>query len=73
MEQVYVVQIPRYLHHERKCLEAKKKELDCWDEFQVYQEVPDEGQQTIGTNWILTEKVIDGKKCLFFCILYQLP
>ena len=56
-----MVQIPRYLHNDPKCMQAKLKELDSWDEFRVYDEVKDVGQQTLGTNWILTEKVIDGE------------
>ena len=50
VEGVFVVQIPRYLHNESKCIEAKAKELGSWDEFGVYKEVPDEGQETLGTN-----------------------
>ena len=43
IETAFVVQIPRYLHSEPKCVEAKQKELSCWDEFHVYDEVKDEG------------------------------
>lgn len=60
-EQVFVVHIPRFLHKEQKCVDAKEKELSSWDEFEVYEEVPNTGQETLGTSWILTEKVIDGK------------
>ena len=59
-EQVFVVQIPRYLHDDQKCIKAKEKELKSWDEFGVIEEVTDEGQETLGTSWMLTEKVIDG-------------
>ena len=61
VETAFVVQIPRYLHNDPKCMQAKLKELDSWDEFHVYDEVKDVGQQRLGTNWILTEKVIDGE------------
>ena len=27
-----------------------------WDKYQVYQEVDDEGEVRLGTNWVLTEK-----------------
>ena len=61
VEEVFVVQVPRYLHNQPHCIEAKEKELTSWDEFQVYDEVPDTGQDCLGTNWMLTEKVIDGR------------
>ena len=35
-------------------------ELEKFDENDVYEEVKDEGQARIGTNWVLQEKVIDG-------------
>ena len=57
---VYVVGIPRYRHHEQVCKQAKEKELDSWDRYQVYEEVKDIGQIRLGTNWVLTEKVVDG-------------
>ena len=58
---VYVVQIPKYRHHEKICLEAKNKEFASWDEFAVYEEVPDEGQTWLDTHWVLTEKLVEGK------------
>ena len=61
VETAFVVQIPKYLHNESRCMDAKEKELSCWDEFGVIEEVRDEGQKTLGTNWILVEKVIDGE------------
>ena len=35
--------------------------MNCWDEFDTYEEVKDEGQKTIGLVWILVEKLINGK------------
>ena len=61
VQKVFVVQIPRYLHSDPKCVQAKAKELESWDEFGVYEEVCNEGQETIGTSWMLVEKVINGK------------
>ena len=59
---VYVVQIPRYRHHESVCKEAKERELSSWDEFEVYEVVEDKGQTRLGTNWVLTEKLVDNKQ-----------
>ena len=59
--QTFVMTIPRYLHNDKRCRAAKEKELTSWDTFDVYREVADEGQPRIGTNWVLTEKVINGE------------
>ena len=60
-DEVLVMTIPRHLHGERRCQDAKEKEFKAWDDFQVYQEVKDVGQPRIGTNWVLTEKIINGE------------
>ena len=38
-----VVSIPRYLHDQPECVEAKIKELKNWTDFGVYEEVQDLG------------------------------
>ena len=60
-DEVYAVIVPRYRHGEKKCLEAKLVELERFDEYDAYEEVPDEGQETLGTSWVLTEKIKEGK------------
>ena len=40
---VHEVIIPRFRHGEVKCKEAKEEELSRFDEFDVYDEVEDEG------------------------------
>ena len=60
-DEVLVMTIPRYLHGERRCQEAKEKEFKAWDNYEVYKEVKDQGQPRLGTNWVLTEKIIDGE------------
>ena len=60
-DEVFAVNIPRHLHGDKGCREAKEVELSRFDEFNAYEEVPDEGQECLGTNWVLTEKVKDGK------------
>ena len=59
-DSVYVVNIPRYRHNEEACKQAKDKELAAWDRYEVYEEVEDVGQVRLGTNWVLTEKEVDG-------------
>ena len=51
-----VVSIPRHLHNEPECVEAKEKELQNWEQFGVYEEVNDIGQPKINTNWVLIRK-----------------
>ena len=37
-------------------LEAKLNELDKWKKYEVYEEIPDNGQKTISVCWVGTEK-----------------
>ena len=59
-ELTFAVNIPRWRHREPACMAAKMKELDKFDENDVYEEVEDSGQPRIGTNWVIQEKLIDG-------------
>ena len=59
-EHTFAVNIPRWRHREPASVAAKMKELDKFDENDVYEEVEDNGQPRIGTNWVLQEKMIDG-------------
>ena len=36
---------------------AKLIELANWKSFNVYEEIPNEGQSTMSTRWVLTEKI----------------
>ena len=56
-----MVIIPRYRHSEKGCKEAKKIELEKFETFDAFEEVPDKGQDKLGTNWVLVEKIKDGK------------
>ena len=61
VEQALLTVLPRWQHKDTRCVAAKEKELKCWDDFETYEEVPDEGQETLGLVWVLVEKMIDGK------------
>ena len=39
---------------------AKMQELEAWRSHNVFDEVVDEGQQTISVRWVITPKVVDG-------------
>ena len=58
--EVFITAIPRYRHNEEGCKAAKEKEFDSWDKYAVYEEVKDEGQVRLDTNWVLTCKVVKG-------------
>lgn len=60
-EEVHIIQIPRSRHGENEVVMAKKKEIENWQKFQVYEEVDDKGQNCITTTWVITEKRIDGQ------------
>ena len=62
-EEACVVFIPISRHDLPQVIEAKQRELQNWDDFDVYQEVPDMGQPTLSTRWVICEKdMTDGKK-----------
>ena len=64
VEEALVVMVPWRDHNLPECQVAKDKEMLGWKENNTYDEVDDEGQRTIESMWILTEKVIDGKKAV---------
>ena len=39
-----------------EAMQAKLNEIERLNEFGVYEEIPDEGQETISTRWVLTSK-----------------
>ena len=61
VEETFLVTLPRWRHKEERCIAAKEKELQNWVDFGTYEEVKDEGQKTLGLNWVLVEKIMDGK------------
>ena len=57
-EVAYVVNIPRSRHGEQKCVAAKTKELNDFNNYDVYEVVdrPPKGTRVINTQWVLVEK-----------------
>ena len=59
----YVIEIPVKEHGRADVLEAKAKELENLKKFGVLEEVDDDGQDTVGTRWVITKKEPqDGQK-----------
>ena len=52
----FIAEVPRSLHANPECVEAKEAELQKLQLFEAYQEVQDQGQTCIGTKWVLTYK-----------------
>ena len=44
------------IQKEKIVSDAKEKELKKWKDFNVYEEVKDEGQKSISVRWVMTEK-----------------
>ena len=59
-EQIFISEIKENEENYEKCQQAKKLELENFDKFNVYIEVEDCGQPTIGSRLVLSEKE-DGK------------
>ena len=53
---IYTVElpIPEHIHPEVK--EAKMKEVKNLEDYEVFEEIEDEGQETIGSQWVITQK-----------------
>ena len=52
----YVVEVPLREHGSKEVIEAKQREVENLKLYEVFEEVEDEGQETIGSRWIITKK-----------------
>ena len=55
-EDVNITTIPTSEHWKTEVVQAKEREIDNWKTFKVFTEVPDNGQKTISTKWVITKK-----------------
>ena len=53
---IYVVEVPVREHEKEEMIEAKQKEIENLKLYETFEEVDDEGQEAIGSRWIVTEK-----------------
>ena len=59
----YIIEIPKKRHNEPAVIEAKEKEFENFKKYGAVTEVEDEGQDKIGSQWIINEKQKqDGQK-----------
>ena len=56
VEEANIALIPVKEHGRQECVEAKQKELQAFEDFGVYTEVEDQGQERLSSRWILTDK-----------------
>ena len=67
---IYVVEVRVREHGKAEVIEAKEKEIENLKTYETFEEVDDEGQETIGSRWIVTEKEKhDGQKQNYKAIL----
>ena len=60
---VYTVEVPVREHKKVDVIEAKERELDNLMKYGVFEEVCEEGQEMIGSRWVITKKEkADGQK-----------
>ena len=60
---IYGVEVPVKDHRKPEVIEAKEKEIQNLETYEIFEEVDDKGQETIESRWIITEKEKhDGQK-----------
>merc|ERR1711905_41629 len=53
-------------HKKPEVMEAKDRELENLEKYEVFEEVEDTGQEIIGSRWVITKKEkLDGQKCAY--------
>merc|ERR1712098_801820 len=61
--EIFSVEVPLKDHGKPEIVEAKNKEIQNLKTYETFEEVNDEGQETIGSRWRVTEKQQhDGQK-----------
>ena len=60
---IFTVEVPVREHKRPEGIEAKQKEIENLEKYGVFEEVEDEGQETVGSRWVITRKEkADGQK-----------
>merc|ERR1711889_24350 len=61
--EIFSLEVPVKEHGKPEIIEAKNSEIENLRTYETFEEVKDEGQETIGSRWIITEKQKhDGQK-----------
>ena len=64
---VFTVQISKERFEDPDIMEAMSAEMKSWKNYGVYREVPDSGQKTLSTRWVVTKKPTGYKARLVIC------
>ena len=60
---VYIVEVPVREHKTPEVIEVKDNEIKNLEKYGVFEEVKYEGQETVGSRWVITKKEkADGRK-----------
>ena len=60
---VFTVEVPVREHKMPEVIEAKDNEIKNLEKYGVFEEVKYEGQETVGSRWVITKKEkADGQK-----------
>merc|ERR1712115_403248 len=60
---IYTVEVPVIEHKKPEVIEAKQKKIENLEKYGVFEEVEDEGQDTVDSKWVITRKEkADGQK-----------
>ena len=60
---IYTVEVAVQEHKKPEVIEAKQKEIENLEKYGVFEEVEDEGQDKLGSRWVITRKEkADGQK-----------
>ena len=54
--EIFSLEVPVKEHGKPEIVEAKNNEIENLKTYETFEEVMDEGQETIGSRWIITEK-----------------
>ena len=61
--EIFTIEVPVREHGKPEIVEAKNNEIQNLKTYETFEEIKDEGQETIGSRWIITEKQKhDGQK-----------
>ena len=53
---IFTVEVPVREHKKPEVIEAKQKEIENLEKYGVFEEVEDEGQDTLDSRWMITRK-----------------
>ena len=59
---IYTVEVLVREHKKPEVIEAKQKEIENLEKYEVFEEVEDEGQETVGSRWVITKKEKSNEK-----------